>query len=802
MNNKWFQLFALGMLAITGMAPPAVVLAQPPALTTRIEWNFNQDGNFEGWTASEQFANLHVAGGAMTGTIPGNDPIMFSPLFDFPTRPWQRIEIRIKSDKPGTGSFYYANTQDPPYDGFRPKKVVGFQVLGDNEWHTISIWPGWYAEGHIIHLRLDLFAGQTFAVDWIRVVEPTATTAVTNVYNWDFRDPGHGWFTESGLDGASPTPEGLALGVSQITGQIESPPLELPVGDRRWVVLRMSCDRGYWGKLSWLRSDVPGAFETKFNLRPDGRMHTYNIPVGDTDDWTGTLAGLALRPTNVSGSPVTVQSLALATKPQGAPDLECAYFGLENALNRVGKPCPVLARFVNRGGTTISGARATIQAPAGVTVKAVTNDDGGPNNYEFDRPVDLHFNVQAAAPVEGELTIRLAGEGIAEQVCRAPLSITSRPDVPASDYVPVPQPAKTDYNIGLYYFPRWFEWKYWDPIWRWAPVRKPLLGWYDESNPEVVDWQIKWAVEHGISFFLVDWYWAKGKMSLTKWLHDGYMKARYRDYIKWAVMWANHNPKGSNSPEDWLKVTQYWIDNYFSMPSYQKIDGKPAVYIWNLWGLNTDLGGEKAVKALFDQSQQMARDAGYAGITFISMNGGVTDPKLAQTVANVGYKYHTTYHFFADAPQLAEDPKCYSYSLVVDRSKAYWERTAQNFRAEGVGLLPTADTGWDAFPWHGLNTNKIYGRNAAQFERLLTEAKSYLDANGQKTLILGPCNEWGEGSYIEPATEYGFGMYQAVRKVFGKDPNPPVELGPVDFGMGPYDVPRTTQATIKKPAGL
>ena len=30
------------------------------------------------------------------------------------------------------------------------------------------------------------------------------------------------------------------------------------------------------------------------------------------------------------------------------------------------------------------------------------------------------------------------------------------------------------------------------------PERKPVLGWYDEASPEVADWQIKWAVEHGI----------------------------------------------------------------------------------------------------------------------------------------------------------------------------------------------------------------------------------------------------------------------------------------------------------------
>ena len=34
--------------------------------------------------------------------------------------------------------------------------------------------------------------------------------------------------------------------------------------------------------------------------------------------------------------------------------------------------------------------------------------------------------------------------------------------------------------------------------------RKPVLGWYDETNPEVIDWQIKYLGENGISFAFVD----------------------------------------------------------------------------------------------------------------------------------------------------------------------------------------------------------------------------------------------------------------------------------------------------------
>ena len=38
------------------------------------------------------------------------------------------------------------------------------------------------------------------------------------------------------------------------------------------------------------------------------------------------------------------------------------------------------------------------------------------------------------------------------------------------------------------------------------PERTPLMGYYDEENPEVCDWEIKWALEHGINCFIYCWY--------------------------------------------------------------------------------------------------------------------------------------------------------------------------------------------------------------------------------------------------------------------------------------------------------
>jgi hypothetical protein len=48
-------------------------------------------------------------------------------------------------------------------------------------------------------------------------------------------------------------------------------------------------------------------------------------------------------------------------------------------------------------------------------------------------------------------------------------------------------------------------------------------------------------------------------------------------------------------------------------------------------------------------------------------------------------------------------------------------------------------------------------------------------------------NEWGEGHYIAPSREHGFGYLEAIRKTFAPNSTKPVNLLPEDLGMGPYE---------------
>jgi hypothetical protein len=109
--------------------------------------------------------------------------------------------------------------------------------------------------------------------------------------------------------------------------------------------------------------------------------------------------------------------------------------------------------------------------------------------------------------------------------------------------------------------------------------------------------------------------------------------------------------------------------------------------------------------------------------------------------------------------------------------------------------IPTVDTGWASQPWHRNNAMVVSGRTPALFEDICRDAKAFADARGRKIIALGPCNEWGEGSYIEPCAEFGFDMYDVVRRVFCQPGDWPPNLAPIDVGLGPYDYPPVQEKT-------
>jgi hypothetical protein len=112
-------------------------------------------------------------------------------------------------------------------------------------------------------------------------------------------------------------------------------------------------------------------------------------------------------------------------------------------------------------------------------------------------------------------------------------------------------------------------------------------------------------------------------------------------------------------------------------------------------------------------------------------------------------------------------------------------------KTQELNVLPQVVTVSQA--WSGwADEGSIWKIPPPDYERLLRQAKDFSatlpnDQLGSRMLLLDNWNEWGEGHYIAPYREYGFGYLDAVRRVFSNAPDEHEDLIPEDIGMGPYD---------------
>ena len=123
------------------------------------------------------------------------------------------------------------------------------------------------------------------------------------------------------------------------------------------------------------------------------------------------------------------------------------------------------------------------------------------------------------------------------------------------------------------------------------------------------------------------------------------------------------------------------------------------------------------------------------------------------------------------------------YGELVENRLRHWRRLCQD---SPIKFFPSMSTGYDPRLWVGAVDAKIAtNAAAAAFWRICEDAKKFSDETDERYLLMGPLDEWGEGSIWYPNRQHGFGMLEAVRDTFGEKPPEgwPVNCSPEDVGL-------------------
>lgn len=326
--------------------------------------------------------------------------------------------------------------------------------------------------------------------------------------------------------------------------------------------------------------------------------------------------------------------------------------------------------------------------------------------------------------------------------------------------------------IGVFYFPGWSStYNAWNDIqglpgsyspgipW---PDRTPLLGYYLEDETRVAEKHIAWASRYGITFFAYDWYWDGVKPLLDTALQS-HLRARNRDKLPFALLWANHSETPATLQE-FDAMVSYWIANYFTQPDYYTIEDAPAVFIFSneMLDYNARKFGE-TVQSLLNRAEHAAVNAGYRGIYFILTTNAMPGNGVG-ALREAGYDAYTGWNYVIsrDASVIAD------YTSMVDTYLAGYDAAAA--ADEELPYIAAASPGWDARPWLGSNPF-VYVREHStpeKFEKMLMGARAFLRGrkSGPNILMIEAWNEFGEGSYLEPTRKWDMLYLDALSRVF------------------------------------
>ncbi len=326
------------------------------------------------------------------------------------------------------------------------------------------------------------------------------------------------------------------------------------------------------------------------------------------------------------------------------------------------------------------------------------------------------------------------------------------------DYVPEPTVKANldDYVVGLNICSLWKNGEHWG----WACITpydepKPVLGYYDEGTPESADWEIKYMVEHGIDFQAFCWYADNANAPIKEprngdQLHEGYMYAKYSDYMKYTIIWEAANSAHFKADAFREHVIPFWFENYFLDDRYLKLDNKIVICLFGadkLYG-DTYFGSIANAKKELEYLEEVAKSYGFDGVIFLSGNG---DSNAAAQMGMDG-KY------------------AYNWGTAGNTYEANVNGIRDSAKVKGIYTVPTISVGFDSIPWH----SKRYGNISLEdYKRVIDWVNnSYLPVNAEagtwqdKLVMISTWNEYGEGTYISPAGLNGFGYLDCLREAY------------------------------------
>jgi hypothetical protein len=246
----------------------------------------------------------------------------------------------------------------------------------------------------------------------------------------------------------------------------------------------------------------------------------------------------------------------------------------------------------------------------------------------------------------------------------------------------------------------------------------PSLGWYDSRDRAAIDRQLALAKQAHLDAFIASW-WGQGHhtddalLQIYPWAERA---GSPHPNLRWAVYYENES-QGDPSVAQLTADLRYLAAQHFTHPGYLRVNGKPVVFVY-------------------------ADGADGAGMA----------SRWAQAKAAVGgdvYVVLKVYVGYKSEPNQPDSWHQYSPAVGFDSQAPYSAVAAPGF-------------------WLKNNAVRLV-RDPVRFEN---DVKRVV-ASGAFWQLITTWNEWGEGTSVEPAAEWGTQYIDILcRNLPGTEPCP------------------------------
>lgn len=383
-------------------------------------------------------------------------------------------------------------------------------------------------------------------------------------------------------------------------------------------------------------------------------------------------------------------------------------------------------------------------------------------------------------------------------------------NIKLSNYIPEPEPAISDRIVAAHYYAAWKKGaagihEGFNDLAEIYPDRTPLMGYYDEENPEVCDWEIKWALEHGINCFIYCWYRKHENMGKPvtvddlrcgHGIHEALFNAKYGSLMKFAIMFEASVRWGGTDEQDMVKnLMPFWMETYFKRGNYLVIDNKPVLFVFQPTRLEEEsFQSAESQKRTFDACREYAKSFGFDGMIFAVCDNEATAQRHQEHMQR-GYDFRFGYNSGYNSPYDFYDDE-------EDIVKQQCEKFLGNLKNGNTEFVPTASCFQDPTPrfsqrWQDMGYpfrqwSNIWYLSPEKFKDLLKKMKEISDqlpenAWARKIIMIDNWNEWDEGHFVAPSHKFGFKYLQAIREALTQCNNLPDYRTPSDQGFGSYN---------------